>query len=63
MHRDTVTPARTYYRLHGTSGARHVHTQDELRRLRALILDRTKPYVMFNNLPRVRDAERFIDML
>jgi len=63
MHRETVTPARTYYRMHGTNGARHVHTQDELRRLRALILDRTMPYVMFNNLPRVGDAERFIDML
>jgi hypothetical protein len=26
MHAETVTPEQTYYRLHGTSGSRHVHT-------------------------------------
>ena len=63
MQRETVTPERTYYRMHGTSGARHVHTSDELRRLRAAISDRTNPYVLFNNMPRVGDAERFLDLL
>ncbi|WP_343991232.1 DUF72 domain-containing protein [Terrabacter terrae] len=63
MQTETVTPERTYYRLHGTSGSRHVHTDDELRRLRDLVDGRPSPYVMFNNLPRVGDAERFLAVL
>jgi uncharacterized protein YecE (DUF72 family) len=63
MQTETVTPEQTYYRLHGTTGARHVHSTQELRRLRDLVADRPNPYVLFNNLPRVGDAERFLDML
>ena len=63
MQDETVTPEQTYYRLHGTTGARHVHTAEELRRLRALVDGRPTPYVMFNNMPRVGDAERFLDLL
>jgi uncharacterized protein YecE (DUF72 family) len=60
MQTETVTPEQTYYRLHGTSGSRHVHTDEELRRLRDLVDGRPAPYVLFNNLPRVGDAERFL---
>ena len=63
MQTETVTPARTYYRLHGTTGARHVHTDDELRRLRSLVDGRDDPYVLFNNLPRVGDVERFLALV
>lgn len=63
MQTETVTPDRTYYRLHGTTGMRHIHTDDELHRLRALVIDRPRPYVMFNNLARASDAERFIRLL
>jgi uncharacterized protein YecE (DUF72 family) len=63
MQTETVTPERTYYRLHGTTGARHVHTDDELRRLRDLVDGRPSPYVLFNNLPRTADAERFRALL
>jgi uncharacterized protein YecE (DUF72 family) len=63
MQTETVTPDQTYYRLHGTTGSRHVHTEDELRRLRDLVDGRPSPYVMFNNLPRVGDAERFLALL
>ena len=63
MQTETVTPEQTYYRLHGTTGPRHVHTDQELRRLRDLVIDRPNPYVLFNNLPRVGDAERFVDLL
>ena len=63
MHNETVTPEHTYYRLHGTSGLRHVHTDDELRRLRDLVDGRPSPHVMFNNLPRAGDAERFLALL
>jgi len=60
MQTETVTPEQTYYRLHGTSGMRHVHSDEELRRLRALVDGRPDPYVLFNNLPRAGDAERFL---
>lgn len=63
MQTETVTPEQTYYRLHGTTGSRHVHTTAELRRLRDLVEGRPDPYVLFNNLPRVGDAERFLDLL
>ena len=63
MQTETVTPKQTYYRLHGTTGPRHVHTRDELRRLRDLVDGRPSPYVLFNNMPRVGDAERFLDLL
>jgi len=63
MQTETVTPDQTYYRLHGTTGSRHVHTDGELRRLRDLVDGRSSPYVMFNNLPRVGDAERFLALL
>jgi uncharacterized protein YecE (DUF72 family) len=63
MQTETVTPEQTYYRLHGTTGSRHVHTDTELRRLKDLVNGRPSPYVMFNNLPRAGDAERFLDLL
>ncbi|MBI5090356.1 MAG: DUF72 domain-containing protein [Actinobacteria bacterium] len=63
MQRDTVTPDQTYFRLHGTDGSRHVHTDAELKRLRAMVEGRPSAYVLFNNLPRVGDAERFLDLI
>ena len=63
MHAETVTPGQTYYRLHGTTGSRHVHTDEELHRLRSLVEGRPSPYVMFNNLPRAGDADRFLALL
>lgn len=61
----TVTPEQTYFRLHGTTGARHVYKDDELRALTGMLpgAAATSPaYVMFNNLPRVGDARRFLDI-
>jgi uncharacterized protein YecE (DUF72 family) len=49
----------TYYRLHGITGARHVYTREELHRLAAMVPRDRDAYVMFNNMPRVGDAERF----
>lgn len=63
MQTETVTPEQTYYRLHGTTGMRHVHTDDELRRLRDLVDGRPSPYVLFNNLPRASDVQRFLALL
>jgi uncharacterized protein YecE (DUF72 family) len=57
--RATAGPA--YLRLHGVTGARHVYTDEELERL----ADLTPPdaHVMFNNIPRVNDAKRFLGLL
>ena len=60
---ETVTPERTYYRLHGIGGSRHVYTDAELRRIAELVRGRDDPYVMFNNLPRDGDSERFLRLL
>lgn len=55
----TVSTDLTYFRLHGITGNRHVYTDDELARLAAMVPPRGDTYVMFNNIPRVGDAERF----
>lgn len=59
----TVTPEQTYFRLHGVTGPRHVYTDEELERLRARLPASGTAYVMFNNIPRVADAERFRALL
>jgi len=57
---ETLTPQRTYFRLHGVTGARHVYTGDDLRRLRAMLPEQAEDaYILFNNISRVIDAERF----
>ena len=62
---ETVTPEQTYLRLHGTTGARHVYSDDELDRLVGMLPrdPAVPPYVLFNNLPRVGDARRFVERL
>ena len=64
-----VTPPRAgtpiYWRLHGLGGARHSYTDEELRALNRMLGDtRTDApaYVLFNNLPGVGDASRFMAM-
>ena len=60
---ETETRGVTYYRLHGTTGSRHVYTDDELRRLRDLVPAAGETYVLFNNIPRADDAGRFAALL
>ena len=57
----SVTPEQTYFRLHGTTGARHVYTDAELEQLADMLPagEGSPAYVLFNNLPRVDDARRF----
>jgi uncharacterized protein YecE (DUF72 family) len=61
----TVTPEQTYFRLHGTTGARHVYSDAELVQLADMLpaAPSHPPYVLFNNLPRVDDARRFREIL
>lgn len=60
---ETVTPERTYLRLHGVTGARHVHSDAELAAVRDALPEAGTAYVMFTNLPRIGDARRFAAML
>jgi uncharacterized protein YecE (DUF72 family) len=51
-----------YWRLHGPGGARNSYSDEELRDLHTLLVrsESVGPaYILFNNLPRVRDAQRF----
>jgi uncharacterized protein YecE (DUF72 family) len=59
----TVTPEQIYLRLHGVTGARHVHTDAELAAVAAALPGTGTAHVMFNNLPRIGDARRFRAML
>ncbi len=56
--RPSLTPKLTYWRLHGNGSSYASYTDDELRQLRSWITGDT--YAMFNNIPRVGDAKRFI---
>lgn len=65
-----VTPPerghRVYWRLHGISGARYSYSDSDLQQLTTMIAAANGPgpaYVMFNNLPRVSDAKRFVRRL
>jgi len=50
-----------YLRLHGISGTRHVYSDGELQRLAGMVP--ANAYVLFNNIPRVNDAQRFLALL
>ncbi len=56
--RQSVTPERTYWRLHGSKSSSASYTDEELQQLAKWLQPET--YVMFNNIPRVGDAKRFI---
>lgn len=62
-----VTPPEhghpVYWRLHGITGPRHRYTDDELQRLKQMLVEadaREPAYVMFNEMPRATDALRFL---
>jgi len=53
------TPELLYWRLHGLGSAYRPYTEDELRQLAGMLPDDANGYVMFNNIPRVADAQKF----
>jgi uncharacterized protein YecE (DUF72 family) len=62
-----VTPPEpghpVYWRLHGIGGPRHRYTDAQLLELHDMLRRAASPlppYVMFNNIPRVGDAKRFV---
>jgi uncharacterized protein YecE (DUF72 family) len=60
--RPSLTPELTYWRLHGNGSSYAAYTDEELRQLHAW-LPPGEAYVMFNNIPRVNDARRFMTTL
>lgn len=52
----TVTPQKSYYRLHGNTGFRYKYEQDELEELAALLPKKKLAYVFFNNIEMMTDA-------
>ena len=51
-----------YWRLHGPAGPRSSYSEEHLQQLHDMlrrVRDKTPPYVMFNNMPRVGDAKAF----
>ncbi|MCU1246888.1 MAG: hypothetical protein JWN02_2798 [Acidobacteria bacterium] len=64
FERDAIPQPLTYWRLHGIGNAYHVYTDAELRSLIPRIPRYDQDaYVMFNNVPRVADARRFMAFL
>ena len=63
--RPSVTPELLYWRLHGNKSHYARYSDDELRQLIAwLPRDQgTECYVLFNNIPRVEDVQRFRELL
>ena len=59
-----VQPAQpVYWRLHGPAGPRSSYSDAQLQQLREMLERARNPaprYVMFNNIPRVGDATRFV---
>lgn len=60
--RPSLTPELTYWRLHGNGSHYAKYTDDELRQLHAWITPGAETYAMFNNIPRVGDAKRFVEL-
>ena len=61
--RPSLTPSLLYWRLHGITGSRHLYSDIELQRLVEQLPRGADAYVMFNNLPRIGDAKRFVQKL
>jgi uncharacterized protein YecE (DUF72 family) len=58
--RPSLTPDSIYWRLHGNGSHYATYTDAELAQLRDWLPGKGEPYVMFNNIPRVGDAKRFV---
>ncbi len=57
--KQTETPGKCYYRLHGRGGFRYKYEEDELSELAALLPKNKISYVFFNNRYMTEDAALF----
>lgn len=62
--RPSLTPQLLYWRLHGNKSHYANYTDDELRQIHAWYPGdpNIDTYVMFNNIPRVKDVKRFREL-
>jgi len=62
--RPSLTPERLYWRLHGNRSHYASYTDDELRQIIAWLPadPAVDAYVLFNNIPRVKDVQRFREL-
>ncbi|HEX8635583.1 MAG TPA: DUF72 domain-containing protein [Pyrinomonadaceae bacterium] len=59
----TLTPGRSYYRLHGRTGWRYQYEDDELAELISMLPAEGVSYVLFNNVRMLDDAARFQELV
>lgn len=59
----TMTPNRTYFRLHGRNGWRYQYEISELQELAAIVAKQKAGYVFFNNSKMNEDGLRFCKLL
>ncbi|NOZ55361.1 MAG: DUF72 domain-containing protein [Calditrichaeota bacterium] len=52
-----------YFRLHGRTGYRYVHTEEDFHQIRSSLDPARTNYVLFNNVQMADDAGRFLDYL
>lgn len=59
LRQRTVTGGTAYFRLHGITGYRYRHSDDDCRRLLGLCAGFDEAYCLFNNMTMFGDAARF----
>ena len=57
------TEGLRYFRLHGVTGYRYLHTDDDLEALSQACAGEAPAYVLFNNLFMGEDALRFLQRI
>ncbi|MDZ7373554.1 MAG: DUF72 domain-containing protein [candidate division KSB1 bacterium] len=60
---EAISEGPCYYRLHGRTGYRYVHTEEDFAEVRAKLRPGVVNYVMFNNVQMFDDAQRFAQYL
>jgi len=63
LKNDSVTEGTTYYRLHGRTGYRYMHTEEDFELIARKLHAGQLNYVMFNNVQMFDDALRFLQFL
>ena len=63
--RPSLTPALIYWRLHGNKSHYARYTDEELEQIIEWLPSESSidAYVLFNNIPRVHDVKRFVELL
>lgn len=59
FERNTVTPDKCYFRLHGRGGWRYKYEDSEMEELASMLPQNSLSYVFFNNREMADDARRF----